>query len=795
MSVLAQLLEQHSVHPRLGAVGNVPTVDYVLGQMQGKTVTGGWDAVCVLDLGQANAYFLESYLSEDPVAPVKRLRAAVPVIPNRLYYELDLQLGPPLVRYEAISVDAAEDDVGAGQQVCALSMWITGGQLRQRETAGGKTVYTQVLTIPPDVGQVTGTVPLKSVHGTVVNGHDIVLDVGTGTYAAQMTGITPFVNQQLSPAVGAYFATHPYSYPMGTVVLDDKSSVAALVPSDFSFGVQQDANGSQALLVFVKTNGAGSSVDELGFLNGTVPIPAGFSAALFVSSRALFEGVLQPGYQELLDDHHVSGSVEARQPSDLGRAWSLGYTVGALTVGPYHATGSRWNTDATTAPLSGMSIGVSGNTLVTSWTGQWQVPVTYYKENPLKPGDWLPYEEHPTMNGQFLDSGTWTLGLSGAGNQTLSMTPPSNLDITFLREKSGFFDWLSGTGDAESVNQACDTIRGTLLPQFRAIFAVQLQPVSVMAVSNLAFGGGVVMWLEQAYAPGDLVVFGSVKVPVQVSPSYASLTAGQTTSFSPVLAGLEASGIRWSVSSTGGPPGTIDASSGKYQAPASIRTTSIVTVTATDDVTNDYGNALIVLNAPITVQPAQATVIPGEAVAFGAVMAGGSGSVTWSCTPAVGSIDPDSGVYTAPESVSADTVVTVTAATTANNALKATATATITQTIIPPPIPPPTTYPRVSWWAQPTPRQPNWVRGNQVRYSTSFYDASGTETAKGPWSPWIPVGDYALPFLVGVQAEPFLRGKGRRVYRQFTGDAQKGTQFRIADIADNTTTQVQDEWD
>jgi hypothetical protein len=116
--------------------------------------------------------------------------------------------------------------------------------------------------------------------------------------------------------------------------------------------------------------------------------------------------------------------------------------------------------------------------------------------------------------------------------------------------------------------------------------------------------------------------------------------------------------------------------------------------------------------------------------------------------------------------------------------------------LLPPPQPP-TGYVQApaTHWAQRTPRPPNWVDGNHVRYAVSFYNAGG-ESLLGPWCPWLEIRGFALPLLTNVPTDTAGFGtQGRRVYRQFTSDAAAGRMFRIADIKDETTTLCQDEWD
>ncbi|MCX6630207.1 MAG: hypothetical protein NTW28_21525, partial [Candidatus Solibacter sp.] len=146
---------------------------------------------------------------------------------------------------------------------------------------------------------------------------------------------------------------------------------------------------------------------------------------------------------------------------------------------------------------------------------------------------------------------------------------------------------------------------------------------------------------------------------IVVTPGTVSLAAGGSTQFSATGGGA---GYVWSISPQ---TGSID-QNGLYVAPGSIASTQTVTVTATSSADDTVsGTAKITLTpAPtvsVTVTPTAVTLAPGQAQQFGATVANAaSNAVIWSITPATGSID-QTGVYTAPATITVTAKVTVTA--------------------------------------------------------------------------------------------------------------------------------------
>ncbi len=166
----------------------------------------------------------------------------------------------------------------------------------------------------------------------------------------------------------------------------------------------------------------------------------------------------------------------------------------------------------------------------------------------------------------------------------------------------------------------------------------------------------------------------SASVTIQLIPT-VSLAAGGSTQFS---ASGGSAGYIWSISPQ---TGTID-QNGFYNAPSSVASTQTVTVTATSSADATVsGTAKITLTAnpvvSINITPATATLTSGQTQQFSASVSNATvNTVTWSITPATGSID-QTGLYMAPAVISVSSKVTVTATAAADTSKSATATITL----------------------------------------------------------------------------------------------------------------------
>ena len=165
-------------------------------------------------------------------------------------------------------------------------------------------------------------------------------------------------------------------------------------------------------------------------------------------------------------------------------------------------------------------------------------------------------------------------------------------------------------------------------------------------------------------------------VSLSLSPGSASLNGGQSTTFTPTVSGSSNTSVTWSFSPQ---VGTLN--NGVYQAPATIASQQTVTVTAKSaaDSTKTASATVTLIPVAVTVGPASVSLGAGKSATFTASVTGTSNtSVTWSLTPAVGTLV--NGVYTAPATVSTAQTTTITATSVVDPTKTASATVTLTAT-------------------------------------------------------------------------------------------------------------------
>ncbi len=281
------------------------------------------------------------------------------------------------------------------------------------------------------------------------------------------------------------------------------------------------------------------------------------------------------------------------------------------------------------------------------------------------------------------DTVTWSVspatgGISSAGLYTAPSSVASQTTIT-VTAKNG--STVLGTASVTLQASATSTVSpatATVAPAGVQHYSVQNMPSGVTAAWYISPALGSISTAGVYTAPGNVASQTTVTVTARNNYTFAmlgtaSLTvdASPTSSVSPATATVAPSGtkqfsvlnlpsgdtITWSISPA---TGSIS-SAGVYTAPSNVASQTTVTVTA-KNASTVLGTASVTLQASPTpsVSPATATVAPSGTKQFSVVNLPSGDTVTWSVSPATGSIST-AGLYTAPTSVASQTTITVTA--------------------------------------------------------------------------------------------------------------------------------------
>jgi hypothetical protein len=154
-------------------------------------------------------------------------------------------------------------------------------------------------------------------------------------------------------------------------------------------------------------------------------------------------------------------------------------------------------------------------------------------------------------------------------------------------------------------------------------------------------------------------------VAVSASPLSVNLAASQTQQFAATVTGSTNPAVSWTMSPA---VGTLS-NTGLYAAPATISAAQTVMLTATSTADSTKSSSVVVSLKPtvaVSASPADVSLMASQVHQFTASVTGSTNTaVSWTMSPAAGTLS-NTGLYTAPATISATQTVTLTATSTAD---------------------------------------------------------------------------------------------------------------------------------
>jgi hypothetical protein len=656
-----------------------PTPSQILDQMQGLTITNGWDVVNALQADALNQILAQQYVtktSQGQSLPAINEQVEIgSTFAGTIYAQMvNVVLGAPLISFSP-QLEA--------QQAYLTFPFVSGTVNVLQEDGGLYVVSSSQIILPEDGFIVQGTVPLSQVTGTVTDGTDITLDIANASDFTAQLGLPAGSETPLGQALQAFLKNNmeSLSYNLGTIITSPNGT--QLVPQSFKFATQFDAavtDDPGRLLVFIATEfnpdgGTGTSVSS------SVPdlVPQGYTTSLVVSSNVLFPGILEPYLASGLSSLNP---VVTSQQENSQSAYSLEVATDSLNLGEVQATISTYppvgsvnysgytsgllgniaHEESVVVPAQSVAIKSSNNVVSIELDLQWsQSFVSQVTTSNPSTGSHTSYT-------QFTDNLSSTI----SGQGTASVDPSTNI-ITFTSPMPTISLNDDDNWTTDSASDVEKTLEDGVSKAYGPAFDISVVEINAFSVTNLLFGATQTVSLSKAAVPGDLILFGNLATPdLAVTPLQALLTPGQTEQLNVTLDGQGTTAVTWHLSPN---LGSVDASN-LYTAPAKVSkpTQVVLAATSTADPTQVASALVTLVPAGVYLTPYITLLAAQQMASFLAVVDGAaSDTLDWSISPAVGSIDAQ-GNYTPPSTVTETQAVTVTATDASNSAVTGSAT-------------------------------------------------------------------------------------------------------------------------
>jgi len=254
---------------------------------------------------------------------------------------------------------------------------------------------------------------------------------------------------------------------------------------------------------------------------------------------------------------------------------------------------------------------------------------------------------------------------------SVSVTPPNtSLKVNQTQQFTATVQNTSDTRVTWSISPAVGSISSTgFYTAPPAMTTGQTITVTATSVADPTRSGSMTLMLVPPTA-------------VSVAPASWTLGPNQTKQFVATVTSSDNTAVTWSINPV---IGTV-AADGTYTAPAPISAIQTVTITATSVAdTTKSGNATITLQpVGVTISPVNATLFAGDTQQFTPTVTGADNTaVTWTLNPPGTGTLSNTGLYTAPVSISSTQSVFVTATSVSDNSKSATASITLSPPVTP----------------------------------------------------------------------------------------------------------------
>ncbi|MCL6703290.1 hypothetical protein [Pseudomonas sp. T1.Ur] len=653
------------------------SLSQLVGAMQGKSLTYGWDALTLYDQRKANELLFQLYIERfntedgyiEPLSIVAKWG-------DDSYKEhiYNLKLSAPRLSFESSDPSLAAR--------ARLTMDMIGGMIvSTKEHAGVRYVSKMLQVLPIGGPQLWMDQPVTK--GVVTGLGDVVIDLNNAdTFMANFV-IGSLAQEQVGRRFQEYFENNLLPeqkfFSLGSLegdlngVLTPKNFEIRTMKSDPTALFGDENYGDGAVMMFITLQ---DGQDGITFPNKNAPylIPADgngarFTGAMLLSSRVLAEKVLKPALQSSIGN----GLVLTVDDQGQDNASTLVATAGGGSARyevryKYWQGGAGWGyeNDATSTldPFpydftggsnvnAGLKVdfGEGGLTIDISWAGTISGRCTVQTQNISGP-DVIDFHCSHDVGVRF------EVSLDKVTNYVELNNPEVVGDVTGVTFSSHPIVPWNMDGEAATRNLIIESVRSLIRG---TLDKIELPSIDTFLLRNLLFPGHNALHLTEAFVPGDLAVFGEIdplRTTTVMAPLNSTIEAGSTLQFS--LKPMPAN-VQWSVRDVDGEnttPGAISAS-GLYTAPSQAQLPNgfvavIVTAQGTLDGQPVQSSALVsVLHSTIQTNPLYASCDTGKTLELEGKPLG-NGTLQWTIlTPQWGSTltavagKPDERLYTA----------------------------------------------------------------------------------------------------------------------------------------------------
>lgn len=658
------------------------TLTQLVGEMQGKSMTYGWDAVTLYDQRKANELLFQRYVerfntTDGYIEPASMVASWGDGSYKEHIY--DLKLSAPRLSFEKSNPSESAR--------ARLTMDMIGGVIvSTKKHSGGATYVSRMLKVLPVGGpQLWMSQPVTK--GVVTGVGKVEIDIkNADTFMANFV-FGDLAQDDVGKRFKQYFdeevKPEQKVFPLGSLegdlngVLTPKNFEIRTMASDPQavFGDENYGDGAVMMFITLKDGEDGKSYPSA---NSTYLIPADesgakYTGAMLLSSRVLFDKIMRgPAIADIghgINFESYQGGQDIHFPlkaisGGLYQNFHANYLVeiGGVGMGRFYFDCEIHHDFKIDDGGSPLTVRGGGSFIEFVWDK------SYVKKFRRQINWFNPW------TGDKDDTGDMNFDCSFSVRFDVELDKETGL-VSFVRNEgtSAFELKISGGSDMEDVisqfPEYQPQMEAHFKPQIIALLSKLTAPtLDTFLLRNLLFPGENALQLSDAFVPGDLAVFGQIdplRTTTVLSPMNSTIEAGSKLQFT--LKPMPEN-VVWSVKDVDGKiaqPGVIG-STGEYTAPsADVLADGFVAAMVTAEGTLNgkpvKSSALVsVLHSAIVVNPTYDSCDPGKTIVLSAEGLGGEvlewDIVTkqWGSTLTPVPDDPGRRTYTAGKSTDPD---------------------------------------------------------------------------------------------------------------------------------------------
>ncbi|MHA6235336.1 hypothetical protein [Pseudomonas fluorescens group sp. PF-69] len=559
------------------------TLKQLVDEMQGQSMTHGWDALTLYDQRKANdllyQLYVERFNTGSGYFQPENMEASWG---DGSYKEhiFNLKFGAPRLSFE--TADPSEP------ARARLTMDMVGGMIvSTKKNTGGAVFVSKMLKVLP-VGGPQLWMDQQITKGTVSNLGEVVIDISKADRFMANFVLGEFAQEEVGRRFKEYFDTKVEPddkiFPLGELtgdlngVLTPKNFEIKTMKSDSRAVLGDEAYGDGAVMMFITLR---DGVDGTSFpsANSTYLIPSDeggtkYTGAMLLSSRVLFDKIMRaPATSDIGNGiTFLDYTPENGGGKDVG--WSLRGATGGVEkefIYDYKVRADDFDATFQTKLHTRFNIDEGGPALTIKGGGEYIE--FFWNKNYTLPFSRVIYWAWPTAPewdyGELDFVSKYSVKFDVVlNNETGVVSFRRNMNSSqYLLDMVGY-DYLPDIGDVTTY----------LVPRIKEYFQPYVyEPLKELTtpaldtflLRNLLFPGHNALQLTDAFVPGDLAVFGQVdplRTTTTLEPKNSTIEAGSKLSFT---LSPRPDNVQWSVKDVDGniaQPGVIS-STGEYTAP------------------------------------------------------------------------------------------------------------------------------------------------------------------------------------------------------------------------------------